>query len=424
LATPARQVAFRVLVEIERGRATLADLMASPEAEALAPRDRSLLHELVLGTLRLRGRLDHAIAAQLDRPLELVDRDVLTALRLGAHQILDLRVPDRAAVSESVDLVREVNPRAAGFANAVLRRLAREGSPPFPNATRDSLGWLTTAGSLPRWLAERWLERLGARKAIARATALLSPPPTVFRLNPRVPGARERAATLGPRALAVPGAWEATSGRAAELASEGAIYLQDEGSQLIAHLAAASGRVLDACAAPGGKTTLAADLASDGLVVACEPAGRRLTTLRTLVVRWGCPNVRVVGADALHPPFARASFDSVLLDAPCSGLGTLARHPDIRWRATAADLLRHAGRQAELLASVALLVKPGGRLVYATCSSEPEENEDIVSAFLARNERFRVEGLPGWAAPFVDGAFARTGSGAADAFFAAVLRLA
>ena len=375
----------------------------------------------MLGTLRHRGRLDHALAKQLDRPIALVDQDVLAALRLGAYQIVDLRVPDRAAVSESVELVRETNPKATGFANAVLRRLARDGAPTLPDPVGDPLAWLTSAGSLPAWLAERWLARIGAECAVARARALLEPSPIVFRLNPRSADAAARAAVLAPKPLTVPGAWQATAGHAAALTAEGVIYVQDEGSQLVAHLAASRGRLLDACAAPGGKATLLADLHAESRVIAGEPPGRRLSSLALLVARWGSRNVHIVGGDALRPAFAESAFDSILLDAPCSGLGTLSRHPDIRWRTKPADLDRHARRQRALLEGVAPLAKTGGRLVYATCSSEPEENEEVVRRFLADHPNFEPASLPPWAEAFRDGPFARTGSDRGDSFFAAVL---
>jgi len=426
MATAARSVAFRILREIDRGGSTLADLLAHPSAERLSRRDRAFLHELVLGTLRHRGALDHALAPHVDRPLAELDADVLAVLRLGANQLLRLRVPPRAAVSESVDLARQNAPRASGLVNAVLRRLARHGAPSAPDPRADPLGWLTTTGSLPRWIAERWIDRLGPENAVARGRVLLDPPAPVFRSNPRVAGALARAeeAGLRPRALFVPGAWAGDPGRATELTAEGVIYPQDEGSQMVGHLAASPGLVLDACAAPGGKTTLMADLhASDGWIVAAEASHRRRLTLAALVQRWGVANVRIVGADALRPPF-RQAFDSVLLDAPCSGAGTLGRHPDIRWRLASDEPQRQAQRQREMIESLAPLVASGGKLVYATCSTEPEENEDVVGPFLAAHPEFAPDPLPGWAGRFADGLFARTlpERDGGDAFFAAVLR--
>jgi 16S rRNA (cytosine967-C5)-methyltransferase len=207
------------------------------------------------------------------------------------------------------------------------------------------------------------------------------------------------------------------------LARRGVVTVQDAGSQLVALLAASDGLVLDACAAPGGKALLIADEGGPRTrVIAAEASLRRVQTLARLCSRWGAPNVSVVAADALRPPF-RATFDSVLLDAPCSGLGTLARNPDVRWRVAPEDLARHAERQRRLLESLAPLVRPGGRLVYATCSLEPEENEGVVGPFLEAQAAFAAEALPAWARPFGAFPFVRIEpAGGGDAFFAARLR--
>ncbi len=406
---------------------TVADALAAPGAEALDERDRSFLQELVLGTLRRRGWLDHVLSGLSSRPLETLTPGVLDALRLGAYQLLSLRVPDHAAVSESVELARAAEARSAGFANAILRRLQREGPPEPPDPVADPLGWLTTAGSLPRWLAERWLGRLGPRGAVSRARSLLDPLPTYFRANPRVADAAARLAAAGvlSKETAVPGALERIEGRLSPLSAEGLLYVQDAGSQMVAHLAAAPGLVLDACAAPGGKALLMADAGGPGTrVIAADASRRRASTLARLRSRWGASSVSVLAADARCPPFETAAFDSVLLDAPCSGLGTLARNPDVRWRLSAADVDRHAARQRALLESVATLVRPGGRLVYATCSIEPEENEGVLAPFLDRHPEFASEELPPWSEPFRAGDVIRIDPArqAVDAFFAARLR--
>jgi 16S rRNA (cytosine967-C5)-methyltransferase len=425
MPSPARLLAFRILSETERGFALLAERMAAPDVEALDKRERAFLHELVLGTLRSRGRLDHALARASSRPIDELDEPTRNALRLGAYQVLRLRVPDRAAVSESVDLVRPAAPKAAGFVNAVLRRLSRDGAPAEPDPARDTLAWMTSAGSMPAWIAERWIARLGAAQAVARARAFEAVPPTVVRLNPRIADAAAQAAaaglTLAP--LRVPGAWLATGDTPLALVARGVVYVQDEGSQMIAHLAARDGRVLDACAAPGGKSTLLADLGgARACVVAADVSRPRVRTLATLARRWGAATVHVVAADALRSPFARA-FDSVLLDAPCSGLGTLGRNPDIRWRSRAEDLPRHAQRQRALLDALAPLVASGGTLVYATCSLEPEENEGVLAPFLEARGDFSPAPLPGWAVPLASGPFARTlpERDGGDGFFAARL---
>lgn len=414
-----------MLAQVSRRAGTLAQALAAPAVEALDERERALLHELVLGTLRRRGWLDHVLGRFVHQPLERVVPGVLDALRLGAYQLLFTRVASHAALSESVDLARGVEPRAAGFANAVLRRLQREGAPPAPDPAADPLAWLTSSGSLPRWLAERWLGRLGPQRAVERARALLEAPPVHFRTNPRRPDATDRLAAAGIRSRPafVPGSLALVEGRLSPFLESGIAYVQDVGSQLVGALAAAEGTVLDACAAPGGKSLLIADLgAGRTRVVAAEASPRRLRTLESLRRRWGATQVQVVAADGLRPPFARP-FDAVLLDAPCSGLGTLGRRPDVRWRCGPDEPERQSRRQRALLEAQAALVRPGGRLVYATCSVEQEENEQVVDPFLAAHAEFEVEGLPDWAERFRDGRFLRLEPAAGgDAFFVARLR--
>jgi len=427
VATSARRLALRILGEVVRPQRTLAPALDQPEVAALDPRDRAFLHELVLGTLRRRGWLDHVLAQVLDHPAERLPDSLRDALRLGAYQLLFLRVPAHAAVAETVSLVRERSPRAAGLANAVLRRLQREGPPPEPDPVADVVRWLSTAGSLPPWLAERWLRRLGPERAVARARALLDPAPVHFRYNPRVADAQARAhaAGLAPRPAAVPGAWEATGGRVSELAAEGVIYVQDQGSQLVARLAARPRLVLDACAAPGGKALLLADEleASGGRVVAADASPSRLRTLAELRRRWASPNLSLLVADAARPPFSTV-FDALLLDAPCSALGTLARHPDVRWRSRASDIARHSRRQSRLLEALSPLVGTDGLLVYATCSDEEEETEAVVARFLEDHPEFEPATPPEWARPFTDGRFLRTcpETHGGDAFFVAPLQ--
>jgi 16S rRNA (cytosine967-C5)-methyltransferase len=224
--------------------------------------------------------------------------------------------------------------------------------------------------------------------------------------------------------LRVPGCFAAEGGRVTDLVAEGVVYAQDQGSQLVAHLAATPGLTLDACAAPGGKSMLIADLlGTEGRVIAAEASPRRLRATAALCRRWGSPNVRLVLADGHRPPFA-GGFDGVLIDAPCTGLGTLARHPDIRWRVRPDDVLRQAERQRSLLAALAASVRRGGRVVYATCSLEDEETTSVVLGFLDGHPTFRLAPAPSWAAPWTgpDG-FVRTlpEREPGDGFFAAVL---
>jgi 16S rRNA (cytosine967-C5)-methyltransferase len=426
VASPARHAALDALRRLERGGETLGDVLAGVAPGLADERDRALLHELVLGTERRRGWLDHVLGRLSDRPFDRLSPAARHALRLGAYQLLFLRVAPHAAVSESVELARTSEPRSTGFVNAVLRRLQREGPPPEPDPAADPLGWLTTVGSLPRWLAERWNAQLGSAAAVARARAFLEPPPTHVRLNPRMQDAADRVAAAGIELVptSVPGAFRASGGSLGALAEAGVLFVQDRGSQLVAHLAAGDGWQLDACAAPGGKAMLMADIGGPRTrVVAAEASRKRLAVLARLASRWGAEKLSVLAADALHPPF-RGGFDGVLLDAPCSGLGTLGRNPDIRWRLTPRDLERHAERQRAMIRSLASLVRPGGRLVYATCSLEAEETDAVVEPFLAANALFEWEELPDWALPFGSQGRVRLDPARdpGDGFFAARLR--
>lgn len=428
MPSPARRAALELLLELARGRATLDALLAGPLLAALPRLERDFAHELVLGSLRRRGAIDHALSALCGRPLAQLDAAVLASLRLGAYQLLHLRVPPHASVHEAVQLARAFGrERAAGLVNAVLRRLARDGPPPLPDPQREPLAWLTTAGSLPEWLAQRWLARLGPERACARAGAALAPPPRSFRFNPRHPEAPERLAAAGAawRPQALPDAFAWLDGDLAEALRLGWVYAQDLGSQLVARLAASGGApLLDACAAPGGKALLADDLLGGG-VVALERAPRRVRTLRDLARRWGGAGLRVTSGDAARPPFS-TPFASVLLDAPCSGLGTLASHPDIRWRARPEELARQVARQRKLLDSLAPLVRPGGLLVYSVCSLEPEEGPDVLRDWLTQNPAFAPAAPPEWAASFADGRWlaTRPEDGRGEGFFAALLRRA
>ncbi|MCU0241959.1 MAG: hypothetical protein MUF51_06000 [Vicinamibacteria bacterium] len=429
MATTTRALALRILTKIESTATILSDLLADDDVAALPSRDRAFLHEVVMGTLRYRGALDLALGRCMDRALDQVKPPILvTILRLSAYQCLKMRVPQHAIVSEAVDLAHRHAPRAAGWVNAVLRALIRQGPPSPPDEDKEPLRWLTTEGSLPAWLAERWLARLGALRSIARARALLLPAPAVFRLNPMCPDAWQQVidAGLDPVALSVPGSFLARGTALHSLAQQDVIHLQAQGSQMIAQLACRPRRILDVCAAPGGKSlTMSAQIGATGSICAMEISSRRLATLRGRISRWQCANVHCLGGDALRPPFG-CEFDSVLLDAPCSGLGTLSRHPDIRYRSSLDAIARQAERQARMLSSVAPLVKRGGQLLYATCSLEPEEDSQVVSAFLEERRDFQVAELPDWTRPFHSGPFLEVTpeDHGGDGFFAAVLRRA
>lgn len=434
--------AFRILRKVEAAGAFASTLLEKRAAKLRDPREAGLLTEIVHGVLRHRAPLDHAIASAATRPVAEIDPEALTALRIGAYSLLYLdRVPDFAAVDTSVDLVKSAGSgRAAGFVNAVLRTIARRRADLLPEApAAGDVQGLALFRSHPLWWTRRVVDRLGWDRADALLAADNLPAATVLAAPPSSadPAALQRAlASEGVEVRAcryVPGALRVVAGvpQRTEAFREGACWIQDEASQLgVALFGAAAGpRVLDACAAPGGKTLgLAACCVAGGLVVAADRHGKRLLRLLQNVARVGARNVVALVADMGRPaPFA-ATFDDVLVDAPCSGTGTLRRHPEIRWRLTPEDLRETTGRQRRILDACAVLVRPGGRMVYSVCSLEPEEGEGTIDAFLSRHPEFaRVDPRPNLpeAARALTGAdlAVRTGplDDGMDGFYAALL---
>jgi 16S rRNA (cytosine967-C5)-methyltransferase len=405
---PARVAAFRVLREVARGDAQPASVLAREHRGLADPRDRALTTEIVIGTLRWQRALDASIAAAAARALDTLHADILLILRLSLYQLLHLdRVPAAAVVDDAVSLARTAGQaRATGFVNGVLRTLSRTRERlqlpprPEPGAPRQAaLDYLGVTQSHPDWLAARWLDRYGFEHAAAWAEFNNTTPAVTLRAN-RVVMSRDalRAQLLDEDEL------ETTPGRYAPDAlivhggrlpdARGRFTIQDEASQLVPLLLGArpGARVLDLCASPGGKATaLAADMEGRGLIVACDTRPRRMRLLAATVRDSRAANIRLVQVGSRDDaPFAPV-FDRVIVDAPCSGLGTVRRDPDIRWRRTEAELAGFAAYQQTLLARAARAVAPGGRLVYATCSSEPEENEAVVDAFVAAHPGFRLE---------------------------------
>jgi 16S rRNA (cytosine967-C5)-methyltransferase len=404
MAAPARAAAFQVLREIERGRVDLGDALSRARDPLGDARDRALATELATGTLRWRGAIDYQLQRLSAKPLGKLDAPVLDALRLGAYQLLYLeRVPTSAVVNDSVDLVKRGGFRsAAGYANAVLRRLAREReSLPSPDRS-DLVEYLSVVHSHPAWLVRRWLDRYG-EAVTERWLVFNNTPPAVTLAANRLRATREQVrqrlrdegVECEPTRIA-PHGLIAIAGRplASPSFRDGFCVVQDEASQVIPELlmAPAGGRALDACASPGGKTiAIAAQCGPAGLVVAADVRRKRVALLASTVARCGAGNVAVVQIGATSAlPFRAEAFGRVLIDAPCSGLGTVRRDPDIRWRRQAAELAAFATTQVDLLRRVARHVARGGRIVYSTCSSEPEENEAVVAAFLAASEEFSV----------------------------------
>ena len=402
MIAPAREAAYEVLRAVSTGSADLPYALARARARLPDERDRALASEIATGTLRWQGTFDHVIAELSRRPVAKLDPEVLDILRSATFQLLHLdRVPAAAVVSDAVNMTKKAGKKSAGpFVNALLRRISRERAqlpvPPRPENLDDraaALDYLTVTLSHPRWLAARWLDRYGFAATEAWLRFNNQPAPLTLRVNRLRTTGTALAESLAAHGVQIvpgrfaPDAWVVSKGNPllTPLADTGAFVVQDEASQLVASLvsARAGERVLDACASPGGKTTaIAAAMGDRGLIVATDVRGRRVDLLARTVRASGAQSVKIVQADASALPL-RATFDWVLLDVPCSGLGTLRRDPDVRWRRSETDLVRLAASQRQMLEETARVLAPGGRLVYSTCSSEPEENEDVVAALVA-----------------------------------------
>ncbi len=414
-ASSARGEALGILCRVEEDQA-FADLAleAALERAKLPPRDRALATELVYGTLRWQRRLDWILAPHSRRRLDRLDPWVRNLLRLTAYQLQFLdKVPVWAAVNEAVALAkRRAHGQSASFVNAALRSLTRSGGtlPPLPD---DPVEALATRLAFPSWLARRWTARLGLDEAERLMTALDERPAVTARANllkysrealaQRLSEEEEVACSttdFAPEGLVLESPGPSFRFKAFK---EGWFTLQDEGSMLIAHLLAPKPgeTVADVCAAPGTKTThLAALMGNAGKVVAMDPHAARLSLVAKAAARLGIGIVECHGgsAEALAPKFKDA-FDRVLVDAPCSNLGVLRRNPDVKWRRSEAELSRLAERQRAILEAAASMCRPGGTLVYATCSLEPEENEAVVSPFLETHPEWRLDPPPTFPIP-------------------------
>ena len=402
MIAPARVAAFEVLSTVSAGRADLSSAIARARTTLRDDRDRALTSEIATGVQRMRAALDHLIVVSSKRRLERLDAEIVEILRLSLYQLLYLtRVPAAAVVDDAVMLAGRAGKRsAAGFVNAVLRSVSRTraslplpGRPADPANRADAIEYFSVTLSHPRWLAERWYDRLGFDAAERWMEFNNRPAPLTLRANRlRITPADLRDRLRSRDVAVVPGRYApdalvVESGHPLRGTDhdEGWFVVQDEASQLVALLAGAhpGRRVLDTCASPGGKTTaIAAALDEGGRIVACDVRHRRISLLGRTVKTTGATNVRIVQADLLSALPFRAAFDTVIVDAPCSGLGTLRRDPDIRWRRREAELASFAAAELRMLRHAAEVVNPGGRLVYATCSSEPEENEGVAEAFL------------------------------------------
>ena len=397
---PARRAALKALERVRGGEPL--DAALDRVLGALPEDDRRLAYEIAAGVLRARTALDARLAPLVPRGWEKVAPPLQDVLRIGAYQLGALdRVPAHAAVSTSVALAREAGgERAGGFVNAVLRQVARTPSAP-PPAGGDAAATLAAKYSHPEWLVRRWVERFGTEAA----TALLernNTRPTLVLQPARAPldELRERWEAAGIRTEPAPfGAGLLTDrSRPGDLPgfAEGDFVVQDPAQALVAWFADLPPDTIayDACAAPGGKA-IALGRSARG-VVAADVSRSRARRLAENVRRAGSGREHVIVADARRPPVRGAG--AVLVDAPCLGTGTFARHPDARWRVSPEALARLAAQQADLLDAASEAVRPGGLLVYATCSLEPEENEQQVDRFLERHPVFHREPAEGFPA--------------------------
>ncbi len=409
-----RNAALLVLEQVERSGAYASISLDRVLAQnvSLSSADRALATELTYGVLRHRTRLDRAVRPHTKRGLKRAHPTVRRVLRLATYQILMLdRIPASAAINEAVAVVKQaVDRRAGGFVNAVLRKVAQQGEPPLPDPARKPAEYLRDAASVPDWMAALILERLGPTDAVALADSLVSRPPLTIRAN-RLHQEREALVELlaqthsgvtadlaryAPDGLHLRGAADL---RRSTLYEQGRLEIQDEGAQLVGHLVnpGSRDRVLDACAGRGGKTLHLAALAGgpDGLV-ASDSGAAKLADLGRRAQRAGLKPPERLTADltAPCPELDQRTFHRVLVDAPCTGLGVVRRHPEAKWRMepTAPDAL--VDLQRRLLDRLAPRVRRGGLLVYAVCTFTRAEGPDQVTAFLGRHPDFTPEPPP------------------------------
>ncbi|OGW48403.1 MAG: 16S rRNA (cytosine(967)-C(5))-methyltransferase [Nitrospirae bacterium RBG_19FT_COMBO_58_9] len=465
IAPSARAVALSLLVESDKSEEGVDVLLDRALARGLFDsRDRALTVELTYGVLRRLATIDWRLEPVLDKPLLRLPVAVQMVLRLGAYQLLFLdRIPQSAAVNESVNLARAfagtVGRDWSGLVNAVLRSLLRHSPEPWPSMDHDPAQALAVRYSVPGWLSRRWVERLGLASAEAACEGVSVAPPMTLRVNQL---ATTRAALLERFAQAGIAAKQTSvspfgivledGGLVSSLPGfqDGAFYVEDEAAQLIPLLLdpQPGDIVLDACAAPGGKSTHVADLMQNkGTIYAIDRKGTRLDLLRSNCQRLRVQIVVPIVGDIREPrewvplietagsPAGKKakederSVDRILVDAPCSGLGVLRRHPEAKWRKDEQALPRHQALQGQILEAVAPCLRPGGVLVYSTCSTEPEENEAVIERFCRVHAEFQRESVASWLPPVAQGFVTEQGDLSTvgnrfsmDGFYAARLR--
>lgn len=441
----ARHAAFLSLLRIEKER-SYADIVIDRELREgrLTGPDRGLYTELVYGTLRRQGTLDHIIATFSTTPVTKLERAVVLLLRLGLYQLFYLdRVPVSAAVNETVNLAKQAAPRASGFINAVLRSADRgRDSIAYPDQATQPAAHLATRHSHPRWIVDGWLEQLGYDGAAALAAVMSQAPPFTIRANRLKNSREELQKTLAAEGVIAHPCSHAPDGLTITSAvslgnlpsfAEGRFAVQDEASQLAALLLtpAAGESLLDLCAAPGGKSTYLAELAGDrGRLLACDRNPRKLEQVREAAVRLGITSITTMALDATRtlPDMLPQLFERILVDAPCSGLGVIHRNPEGKWWKEPTDPARLAVTQRAILDNAAPRLREGGTLVYSTCSTSLEENELVVENFLNDHRDFVIEPvstvLPALGTMETDAGFFRSWPHlhGMDGFFAARLK--
>jgi len=440
-----RRAAFDILFRIEKEK-SFADILLDHELskDIIKGADRGLLTELVYGVLRRQGTLDHIIGQFSKQRPEKLELFVLLLLRLGLYQCFFLdRVPVSAAVNETVNLAKELAPRASGFINAVLRNADRgRDRISYPDRAVSPAEYLAARYSHPVWLAAQWCEQLGLDAAEELAAAMSEPPPFTVRTNTLrisrealMKRFADEGVNCSQTTWSPDGVRLNQSGQITRLPSfrDGLFTVQDESSQLAPlFLAPAKGeRVLDACAAPGGKTTQIAQLMGDsGEIYACDVNNKKLRMIKETCDRLGINSVRTFTMDATSPSSAikETTFHRILIDAPCSGLGVIRRNPEGKWNKSPDDLLQLARTQLSILENLCRYLEPDGTLLYATCSTSIQENEYVVDMFLREHPEFAVEDLrplfPAFASLFTERGFFRSWPhrDGMDGFFAARLK--
>ncbi|MGO9602645.1 MAG: 16S rRNA (cytosine(967)-C(5))-methyltransferase RsmB [Candidatus Binataceae bacterium] len=399
----ARQIAAEILMMVEH-RSGYADALLGARLPALELPDRRLATRLVLGTIAWQGRLNYELERLCKRDLAGIQPEAVTIMRMGLLQLRFLdRIPHHAAVSTSVELAKRSRgaKAAAGFINAVMRRATRE-TIPLPARAADEIRWLAIAYSHPRWMVERFVEWFGREDAERLMAANNEAAPNVLRLNLARASRAEIVAKLEADGMEI-----ASEGRAPETVilkgaprfdcesyRAGLFQAQSEPSQLVARMLAPAhdATVIDCAAAPGGKSAHLAELVGPrGRVVALDLNLAGLKTARGVCQQLHHRNVDFIRADTSDAlPLRDRSFEYVLLDAPCTGLGTLREHPEIRWRLWPGDSTRMAKLQLQMLRNAAAIVRPGGSIVYSVCSLAPEEGEGVIREFLSTQPQFQI----------------------------------